>query len=143
MRAEDTLQYMADFTPLVCPTRKHCLDFLFCVLGSGFRWINGELVDVHDKYVGRYSLNKPIEKAEFENEKNWYEMHEWYKEFYEDRPNKIPMQYRFDWYVDDPENCVCEGSNFYNIPDDIKPDWKELLEECKQMLRADGVRFHE
>ena len=32
-----------------------------------------------------------------------------------------------------------EHSYLYNYPDDIKPDWKALLEECKQMLIDDGV----
>lgn len=45
MRAEDQLQYMADFYPELFPTRKHALNHLFCVLGNGYDWINGELID--------------------------------------------------------------------------------------------------
>ena len=45
MRAEDQLQYMADFYPELFPTRKHALNHLFCVLVNGYDWINGELID--------------------------------------------------------------------------------------------------
>ena len=45
MRAEDTLQYMADFYSELFPTRKHALNHLFCVIGNGYKWIDGELVD--------------------------------------------------------------------------------------------------
>ena len=54
MRAEDTLQYMADFYSDIFPTRKHCLDFLFCVVGNGYEWVNGELISEDDKYEKRY-----------------------------------------------------------------------------------------
>ena len=30
-------------------------------------------------------------------------------------------------------------SYLYNYPDNIKPDWKALIEECKQMLIDDGI----
>ena len=35
MTAENTLQWMMDFYPDLFPTRKHCLDHLFCVIGNG------------------------------------------------------------------------------------------------------------
>lgn len=44
MKAEETLQYMADFCSDIFPTRKHALDHLFCVIGNGYDWVNGELV---------------------------------------------------------------------------------------------------
>lgn len=133
MRAEDQLQYMADFYPRIFPTRKHALDQLFCVNGNGFDWVNGELVDDDNKYEKRYKLRKPIKKAEFPNEESWKQQHEFYAELYEGEENKIPMEYQFKWYP------LCKFSKLYDCPDDIKPDWKELLEECKQMLHEDGI----
>lgn len=134
MKAEDTLQYMADFYPEIFPTRKHALNQLFCVLGNGFDWIDGELVDDDNKYEKRYKLIKPITKAEFPNEEDWNRQRKFYEELYEDEENKIPIKYQFEWYP------LCEKlSKLYNYPDDIKPDWKELLEECRQMLREDGI----
>lgn len=135
MRAEDTLQYMADFYPEIFPTRKHCLDHLFCVIGNGFEWVKGELVDNDDKYQKRYKLRKPIKKAEFWREEHWYQMNEFYNDLHGlDEKQKIPMQYNFEWYP-----LSKKYSALFTYPEDIKDDWKELLEECKQMLIADGI----
>lgn len=134
MRAEDQLQYMADFCLQLFPTRKHALNFLFCVLGNGFDWEDGELVDDDSKYARRYKLREPIEKAEFPNEQSWLDTNKFYKELYEGEEHKIPWEYDFEWY-----DLAKDFANLYNYPDDIKPDWKELLEECKEMLRRDGI----
>lgn len=134
MKAEDTLQYMADFYPEIFPTRKHALDQLFCVIGNGYEWINGELVDDDNKYKKRYQLKKSIKKAEFKYEELWNQQHEFYTDLYKSEENKIPIEYRFKWYP------LCKRFSYlYNYPDDIKPDWKELLEECKRMLQEDGI----
>lgn len=137
MRAEDTLQYMADFYPQMFPTRKHALNELFCVLGNGFEWVNGELVNDNNKYVKRYKLIEEIHRAEFRNEDSWYDLHEFYQKMCEDKSNKIPIEYRFEWYLPLDDKL----SNLCNYPDDIKPDWKELIEECKAMLRKDKVKI--
>ena len=140
MRAEDTLQFMADFYPEIFPTRKHCLNQLFCVIGNGYKWLNGELVDDDNKYEKRYKLRKPIKKAEFENEQHWIEMNKFYTDLYlesfydEDCIAKIPLKYKFEWYP-----LAKDYSKLYNYPEDIKDDWMALLEECRQMLIADGV----
>lgn len=135
MRAEDTLQYMADFYPDLFPTRKHALDHLFCTVGNGYRWVNGELVDDDCKYEKRYKLRKPIKTAEFKHGDSWdYEHKRWkeLKELYEDV--QIPMKYQFEWYP-----LSKKYSYLYDVPDDIKPDWKALLEECKALLIEDGI----
>ena len=135
MRAEDTLQYMADFYPEIFPTRKHCLDHLFCVIGNGYEWINGELVDDDNKYEKRYKLRKPIKKAEFKREENWYQMYDFYHKLHSlDENQKIPMQYDFEWYP-----LSKKYSALFTYPENIKDDWKALLEECKQMLIAGGI----
>ena len=71
MRAEEELQFMSDFYPDVFPTRKHCLNHLFCVIGNGYKWVNGELVDEDGKYKNRYTLKEAVKKAEFRNEGHW------------------------------------------------------------------------
>lgn len=135
MRVEDTLQYMADFYPDIFPTRKHCLDHLFCTIGNGFKWVDGELVDNDNKYEKRYKLRKPIKKAEFLREEHWYQMNKFYHDLYKlNEKQKIPMKYDFEWYP-----LSKKYSALFTYPKDIKPDWKALLEECKQMLIADGV----
>lgn len=135
MRAEDTLQYMADFYSDIFPTRKHCLDFLFCVVGNGYEWVNGELISEDDKYEKRYKLRYPIEKAEFKKEVEWVHMNKLYTHIKElDNTFNIPLQYRFNWY-----SLSKEYSALFTVPEDIKEDWKALLEECKQLLLEDGI----
>ena len=134
MRAEDTLQYMADFYPELFPTRKHALNYLFCILGNGYEWVNGELANNDNKYEKRYELRKPIQKAEFPDEKSWYKQNKFYRNLYKGEEYKIPWEYDLEWYP-----LGKDYENLYNYPDDIKPDWKELLEECRTLLMADGI----
>lgn len=142
MKAEATLQYMSDFYPRIFPTRKHALNQLFCVLGNGMEWINGELVNKDSKYLKRYKMIEEIERAEFPFEEDWYENHEFYTDLYEscDKTEKIPFEYQFEWY---PLCTGKHGSKLYNYPKNIKPDWKALLEECKELLRKDGIHVEE
>ena len=134
MKAEDTLQYMTDFYPDIFPTRKHCLNQLFCVICNGYEWINGELVDKNNKYEKRYKLRKSIKKAEFENEQAWIDNNKFYTKLYEGEESKIPWKYNFKWYP-----LYKDYAKLYNYPEDIKDDWKALLEECKQLLITDGI----
>lgn len=130
MRAEDTLQFMMDFQSDLFYSRQKCLDHLFCTIGNGYDWVNGELVE-NDRdtkvLLSRWQLVEPIKYAEpTENvvvvgrikEDGWkrrnIEVPKWY-----------PLSKRFSY--------------LYNYPDDIKPDWKALLEECRQMLIDDGI----
>lgn len=134
MKAEDTLQYMADFYSKLFPTRKHVLNQLFCVVGNGYDWVNGELVDDDNRYVKRYKLRKSIKKAEFRYEQDWLRFNKFYRKLYEDTNEKIPFEYDFKW-------CPLSKrySYLFNYPDDIKDDWRALLEECKQLLIEDGI----
>ena len=89
MRAEDTLQFMADFYPSIFPTRKHCLNHLFCTIGNGYRWVKGELVEDDDKKYNRYRLVKPVRKAEFEDERDWWVRYRFELEMHEETGKRI------------------------------------------------------
>ena len=136
MRAEDTLQFMADFYPSVFPTRKHCLNHLFCTIGNGYRWVKGELVEGDDKKYNRYRLVKPVRKAEFEDERDWWVRYRFELEMHEETGKRINPDYFFEW--SQPSR---EYSYIYHFPKNIRPDWKALLEECRQMLKEDGVEI--
>ena len=136
MRAEDTLQFMADFYPSVFPTRKHCLNHLFCAIGNGYRWVKGELVEDDDKKYNRYRLVKPVRKAEFEDERDWWVRYRFELEMHEETGKRINPDYFFEW--SQPSR---EYSYIYHYPKNIRPDWKALLEECRQMLKEDGVEI--
>ncbi len=136
MRAEDTLQFMADFYPSIFPTRKHCLNHLFCTIGNGYRWVKGELVEDDDKKYNRYRLVKPVRKAEFEDERDWWVRYRFEQEMHEETGKRINPDYFFEW--SQPSR---EYSYIYHFPKNIRPDWKALLEECRQMLKEDGVEI--
>lgn len=130
MRAEDTLQFMMDFHGSIFYSRQKCLDHLFCVIGNGYDWVDGELVENDSDtktLLSRWKLIKPIKYA---------------------KPTETVAEcgiIREDMYnrrsLNVPKWCPLskEYSYLYNYPDDIKDDWKTLLEECKQMLIADGI----
>lgn len=139
MRAEDELQFMMDFDPDIFPTRKHCLNHLFCVIGNGYEWINGELVEDDNPLKKRYKLRKHINKA-IPRDKEYYlrmaqlenSLKDLLKENYKITDENI--QYNFTWYP-----LSKDYSYIYHYPDDIKPDWLTLLNECKELLKQDGI----
>ena len=133
MKAENTIQWMLDFYSDIFPTRKHCLDHLFCSIGNGYHWENGELVD-SDPLHDTYQMVGEIKRAKGRTEDLWYTGHEkqimWAKEFKDFKPDS---KYIFNWYP------LSKGfSKLYNYPADIKPDWLAVLNECKLLLIADG-----
>ena len=67
MRAEDTLQFMMDFQGSLFHSRQKCLDQLFCTIGNGYSWVDGELVEDSldtKTLLSRWKLVTPIEHAE-------------------------------------------------------------------------------
>lgn len=50
--------------------------------------------------------------------------------------HKIPISLQFKWY---PPNKMY--SFLYDYPSDIKPDWLKILNECKELLVADGIEI--
>ena len=131
MRAEDTLQFMMDFNGNLFWSRQQCLNHLFCTIGNGYEWENGELVEKDydtEQMLSRWQLIKPVEFAE--PRQLAVELHEIREGMQRRREFKeIPK-----WYP-----LSKEYSYLYNYPDDIKSDWLALIEECKQMLIADGI----
>lgn len=93
MTAENTIQWMMDFYPDIYPTRKHCLNQLFCVIGNGYKWKHGELVDTDpDEFASRYKFKKSVDKAVSRNEEHWYLMADWHKQLKQiDPEHRIPI----------------------------------------------------
>ena len=130
MRAEDTLQFMMDFNGNLFWNRQKCLDHLFCTIGNGYEWENGELVEKDydtKQMLSRWQLIEPVKYAE----PRWLtvEIHE-----IKDGMQRRGIKENPKWYP-----LSKEYSYLYNYPDDIKPDWLALIKECKQMLIADGI----
>lgn len=130
MRAEDTLQFMMDFQGGLFYNRQKCLDHLFCTVGNGYDWVNGELVEDSmdtEELLSRWKLISPIEHAEPTDKVVMV------GKMKEDMLKRRKLD-NPKWYP-----LSKEYSYLYNYPDDIKPDWKAVLEECKQMLIDDGI----
>ena len=130
MRAEDTLQFMMDFQGNLFYNRQKCLDQLFCTIGNGYSWVDGELVEDSldtKTLLSRWKLVTPIERAE--PTKSVIEVggirESMFKRRNLDNPKWYPLSKKYSY--------------LYNYPDNIKPDWKALIEECKQMLINDGI----
>lgn len=140
MKAENTLQIMMDFQGDLCYTRQKCLDHLFCTVGNGYEWRDGELVEIdEDERLKRYKLvedikhaepAKMIEKFGLEHER-MVEMKILSKASTNPKMlNLLPPK----WYpISEKYSYIC------NYPKDIKPDWLALINECKDMLKADGI----
>ena len=130
MRAEDTLQFMMDFQGDLFYSRQKCLDQLFCTIGNGYIWVDGELVEDSldtKTLLSRWKLVTPIERAE--PTKSVIEVGRIRESMFK-RRNLDDQK----WYP-----LSKKYSYLYDYPDNIKPDWKALIEECKQMLIDDGI----
>lgn len=135
MKAETTIQYLLDFYPTIFPTRKHVLQHLFCTIGNGYYWENGELLCVDDGTykMGRYKITilvEPEEKVYAQNENVWWML--WKVE--NDKNIKVGLRkYYFEWSKPD------EDWRLYSTPNDIKQDWLDILTETIQYLKEDGI----
>ena len=107
MNVELTIQNMFDKYPTLFKERADCLDHLFCTIGNGFEWVDGELVDCFgnttkediDRLFSRlingkaYQYNKLSLRAEsqlYENERianGWYE--EWKSKYPDEDIDKL------------------------------------------------------
>lgn len=141
MKAEEELQFMMDFYPDLFPDRKHCMNHLFCVIGNGYEWENGELVNPSSPYAKRYKLMEPIIKAKGRNEEQYMDFckqEQKIKELMGDKYKITPFNYiyNFTW-------CPLAETSSYllNYPKEIKQDWLELLKECRNLMLADGVEL--
>ena len=135
MKAENTLQYMMDFWGDLYYSRQKCLNHLFCVIGNGWEWKDGELIPIEwGERFDRWQLRYDIEHAEpCGTVRECGEIHENMVK----RLNEIAKRettLRDKWYnISERYSYIC------NYPDDIKPDWLAILSECKQLLEKDGV----
>ena len=145
MTLEQQIQTMYEKYPDLFQTRKQCLDHLFCVVGNGYEWHNGELV--HYDCVNETWDNEFIyELDENGKSKEPMEFDEWFeettkilKEMLEIFPNDDNIKNsieKYQWYP-----LSKTYSYLYNYPKDIKEDWLKGIEETKQLLKEDGVEI--
>ena len=163
MTLELTIQAMFDEYPGLFKDRSDCLDQLFCTIGNGYHWVNGELCDNDDegvdvKYLesrlvnGRaHQHNKLSLRAEAklyaEETRNDRKLEpelqtilddaneKYFSSLPDDVYHKRPREKRWYFYLG---GYCTEYAYLFNYPSDIKPDWLAGIEECKAMLIEDG-----
>lgn len=162
MTLELTIQYMFNEYPKLFKDRSDCLNHLFCCIGNGYDWHDGELCENFDEepididYLksclvnGKaYQYNKLSLRAEAklyasrrdENvaphlQKVSDEIKE---EYFMSLPDDVyhKRKRRYRWYFYLAGYCT-DFAYLFNYPSNIKPDWLAGIEECKKMLREDG-----
>lgn len=148
MQVETTIQRMFDDFPMLFSTRQECYDHLFCVIGNGYRWWHGQLVHEDPFYYEPSSLRKELLKCNDDDYKRKVHRARQSDEnirMKQERDSKVLAwmeekrkkganpEISSKWYP------LCAYSKIYHVPRNVKPDWKRAVEECRQMLIADGV----
>lgn len=156
MQFEHEIQYCYDKYPSLFRRRWEVLNHLFCVIGNGFEWVNGELVEKGERKIKNYvpllkdgeayrSEESIREQVSKENKK----MDEWiikHNQEYEKlgishlintwpgekTEKEIAKTYNVEFYP------LSEYSAIFNIPEDIKPDWLEGIKEVVNLLLIHG-----
>ena len=158
--AEKAIWKLIYYHPTFITNRTSALDLLFCTIGTGLKWKDGEIVDeIDDNYLNTkrriHSFNRDIYKKAYTNTF-------WGKEGMCDSLQRkdVERMRAYCYY----ENCIAEwtGENieklvktsivpksFYplgkyakliEIPKDIKDDWLELaIETCDLILATDPL----
>lgn len=134
MKAEQQLQAMMDEYPGLFRTRKDCINQLFCVIGNGYEWRAGQIVSKSCKWMSDSDL-----EDEWKNGRDYLKGKKKAKQKKAD-PFAVlermrPKYDTYNWYP------LCKYSLIFRIPKDVKSDWRDLADECKKMLIADGIDF--
>lgn len=154
MKLETMIQYMFDNFPLIFKDRRDCLDHLFCTIGNGLYWVDGQLVDpyvdpsieseLECRLVGgkAHQYNKLSIRGEYTyiNQLSVKEELRTLRERYilslpDNKYYTRPRRMRWTMFI-------CGFSTLYaymfNFPEDIQPDWMAGIEECKALMMMDG-----
>ena len=161
MKPERTLQRMYDEFPKLFPVRQQALNHLFCVIGNGYSWYKGEVVSDNELFIWDNKIERFIIDPDYEideesdiistspktEEENMKDMEEWRMTLTELRHSIHPETSIEEHYKDLKNNfhkwypLSKKYSLIYTVPDDVTPEWKALVEECKEMLRKDRIEI--
>lgn len=152
MTCEETIQSMFDYWPCLFVDRADALNHLFCTIGNGYEWIDGQLVScitqdappknpLKDGKAFQYQpLSLRAQALYYRNQrypgKPLDELKQkQYDRIPDDKTHRHPRKERWYFY----RSGLCEDFAYlFNYPENIQPDWKAALEECRSMLREDG-----
>jgi len=126
--------------PGIHPTREHEINHLFCVLGNGYDWENGALVEKCDdeklKAVERMLREgRPGEEIRAytaeEDDKRW-------KDIVKNLPEDLKSKFREHMHEIHPLKVypLCELCPILELPEDIRPDWLAGAEEALRLIET-------
>ena len=102
--------------------RADCFNQLFCTIDNSYEWVNGEIV-VSKKEREEYYRNLLVNEKAFRHK------------VMEDFHRKLPHSFRLYFFL----AGYCKMYAYlFNYPKEIKPDWKNAIDECKRLLKEDG-----
>lgn len=151
MTLKDTVRHLLMTCPISIQNATDVYEFLFCVIGNGYHWENGELVSSdNDKnltvkdavidflkthLIDQCSLLEKtfelgVEKKTLlryiENVKSIFETEQRENDFTIIQPKEFPKTFY----------PLSRYSGMVNFPDDIKPDWLEGIKKMIEIMEA-------
>lgn len=118
MTLEKTLTEMSLRYSDIFPSREDAIHHLFLVLGNGYDWKDGELVDPYP------------------DEPSWNPTTPTYREALELIENGATAE----WTKAEMDGDIyCEGKYLARLPADVKPDWRGGYEEALALCQRKGV----
>lgn len=127
MKLEETIQYLFDKYPMLFRTREDCLNHLFCTPGNGFKWKDGELIEVSSLiYDSKTMKFKKEYKPTLKDGNRAKQM------IIDKRYDKWRKIHPFVWNEVDDKHVQSYTYNYiYTYPKNIKKDWLDGINETK------------
>lgn len=159
MNVVETIQTLLLNYPTLFKTRMNCLEHMFLVVGSGFDWVDGELVDPrmvmkaeptyldYDEELSAYTeYPEIVNNEDFQNSiKLKVSLHNNWVDFVENNSELIASTKTTTFSHHTKEFYPISGnySNLCKFPDNIKPDWKEAaIEVGHYVYNNSELRYH-
>ena len=154
--AEKQIWKIIYYNPTMVPDRTSALDMLFCVIGTGLKWIDGEIKDTaEDNYLSRtkrykYSADNEIYRKAFTNtftkdtsfldklkrsDLERIASYNFFMNSISEHVLKNIKKLTTTSHVPKRFYPICEYSNLITIPKDAKSDWIKLaIETCELVM---------
>lgn len=153
MNVKDTFWQCFNLYPSLFQTRADVIDHLFFVIGNGYRWHCGELIDdeprktldeITEERIAREVRDISCVRLAQSAARIFGDPIPSDEEVLEEQLNE-EFAYKIGPVRGKPRDFypVCGYSKICNVPDDVRPDWLRLAREAARMLiRAENRPSH-
>lgn len=154
MTLEEEIQTMFDQYPSLFQERRDALNHLFCTIGNGYDWVDGELLPISTKNEKGDTIfcSRKDKHDEWEDNPDFHHVFRGQLDLDGKAVQRITTGEDAELYfsvvkyrlrIGKPAHSWCPLSKRFsyilNYPENIKPDWLVGIEETKQLLAADGI----